>query len=733
VNLSATPASRRVDWYVLIPGLGPVLLWILGGKDFLFDAPGWVDTFGMLGRFWHYAEQNPSFEEYKNSRLPWILPGFVLHQLFDTVTAEQILHLTTLVASSIGLYLLLRDSLKDRTAAAVAAAAWSCFTWVHGDGGWNYQVAGASAYHIWGLWALARSATAPASQGRGWAFAGGALLACAVHTHIMIAGFVPIAALLFVAAPAESLRAAVQRILRGVAWALLGGIGVTMLLALINVASGGRWMFFMPQVEQMLLLGSEGNRWFREPAAWMYSARHLIIPALIGTAGVLWLFAALRKDVRSQDTTRFAAVFVCQSLMAFALMLYLQFVARQTALDPSFFSFPLYTQVFPVLGVALASRRPSVHTSWWLASASALAIVAPLLLLLPSALPTYVARVDTWLELPYNMALVVPLAIGTAAVLVMAWQGDRSRIATFAVVYGVLNAWLCRDPNQYGILTPGINRDSLQVIGALDHYTASLDPSLFGIRYWRERDLVQGPGGLTDLYPVFESFLSTRRRSLLTMAYDRQQIPMDQLERGDLYEQRCLGVLSAKTTHADVVARMRRRFEGLGLPLTDVGRHQADGGSLSVALTVLMLPTAGPCPACAPTDADIRRDVERRTAGDRMVAIRGLSVGVNGCVVSLGGRTESRAAQEQALMLARSTPGVVRVENGILLRNADLAQKVKAALTADAIVGRIPISVDAFGDQVWLTSNQTNQADRTRAVAVASSVAGVTHVEDEMK
>ena len=84
-------------------------------------------------------------------------------------------------------------------------------------------------------------------------------------------------------------------------------------------------------------------------------------------------------------------------------------------------------------------------------------------------------------------------------------------------------------------------------------------------------------------------------------------------------------------------------------------------------------------------------------------------------------------------MLARSAPGVVRVENGMLLRNADLAQKVKAALTADAIVGRIPISVDAFGDQVWLTSNQTNQADRTRAVAVASSVAGVTHVEDEMK
>lgn len=733
MNVPANPVSRRVDWYLLIPGLGPVLLWILGGKDFLFDPPGWVDTFTVLGNFWHYTEQNPSFEEYKGSRLPLILPGFVLHQLFDTITAEQILHLTTLVASSVGLYLLLRDSLKDRTAAAVAAAAWSCFTWIQGDGGWNYQVAAASAYHIWGLWALVRSSSAPASPTRGWAIAGGALLACAIHTHLVIAGFVPIAALLFAAAPAERLRTAVTRILRGVTWSFLGGIGVTLLLSLINVMAGGRWMFFIPQIEQTLFLSREGNRYLREAAAWIYSANHLLIPVLIVTAGAVWLAAAIRSDVRSEASRRFAIVIVCQALMASVLMLYLQFVARQIALDPSFLAYPLYTQVFPVLGVVLASRRPDVRPSWWLAGAAALAIVGPLLLLLPSALPIFVANVDSRLGVPPSMALLVPLTIGVVAVLVMTRQGHRSRIATFAVVYGLLNAWLCRNPNQYGILTPGIDRDALRVITSLDRYTAGLDPSLFGIRYWRERDLVQGPDGPTNLFPVFESFISTRRRSLLTMAYDRQQIPMDQLERGDLYEQRCVGVLSAAKTHGDVVARMSRRFASLGLPLTEVGRHEADSGPLSVALTVLMLPTAGPCTACAPTDANIRRDVEKRTAADRTIANLGLSVHVNGCVVSLAGRTESRGEQEQAVKLAQSAPGVVRVENEMLLRNTDLAKKVKAALTADAIVGRIPISVDAFGDWVWLTSNQTNQTERTRAVAVASSVAGVTHVEDAMK
>jgi len=426
-------------------------------------------------------------------------------------------------------------------------------------------------------------------------------------------------------------------------------------------------------------------------------------------------------------------VFVCQGLMACALMMYLQFAAHQTFLDPTFYAYPLYTQVFPTLGVVLAARRPDVRPSFGLACAAALAIVAPLLLLLPAAMPVFVGRIDAWLGVPSSKSQLVPLAIGAVAVLVMAWQGQRSRLATFALTYGMLNAWLCAFPNQYGIRTPGINRDTIAVVASLDRYTARLDPSLFGARYWREPELVQGPSGRLDLFDVFDSFLSTRRRSLLTVAYDRQPVPIDQLEPRDLYAQRCLGVLSAKRTHGDVLARMTRHFDGLGLRVTEVGRHETSSGPVSVALTVLMLPTAGPCTACAPTDADIQRDVERRMAGDRTIAGRGLSVHVNGCVVSLGGRTESRQEQEQAVTLARSARGAVRVENEILVRNVDLAQTVSAALTADALVGRIPIAVEAFGDRVWLTSDQTSQADRTRAVVVASSVPGVGHVEDHMK
>ena len=195
-SLARSSRRYRIDWYLWVPVLGPALLMLAGNTDFMFDAPGWVDPFGLLGRFWHWAEQNPSFEEYKNSRLPWILPGFVLHRLFETVTASYILHAIALLSSSIAVYLVVRDVLEDRPAAAVTSAAWSCYTWIHGDAGWDYQSLAACAYYLFSMWMFAKSAVSQ-TRARIWALGGGAALACAVHTHLVFAGFVPVIAMLY--------------------------------------------------------------------------------------------------------------------------------------------------------------------------------------------------------------------------------------------------------------------------------------------------------------------------------------------------------------------------------------------------------------------------------------------------------------------------------------------------------------------------------------------------------
>jgi osmotically-inducible protein OsmY len=85
------------------------------------------------------------------------------------------------------------------------------------------------------------------------------------------------------------------------------------------------------------------------------------------------------------------------------------------------------------------------------------------------------------------------------------------------------------------------------------------------------------------------------------------------------------------------------------------------------------------------------------------------------------------------MRLVRSIDGVKVVVNEMWVANPVLIEKVREALAADELVGRIPIEVDARGDVVRLISDQTNEQQRTRAVQIASSVPGVRQVEDLMK
>jgi osmotically-inducible protein OsmY len=73
------------------------------------------------------------------------------------------------------------------------------------------------------------------------------------------------------------------------------------------------------------------------------------------------------------------------------------------------------------------------------------------------------------------------------------------------------------------------------------------------------------------------------------------------------------------------------------------------------------------------------------------------------------------------------------VVNDMWLNNRSLADKVKDALGQDAVVGKIPIDVEAQGGLIRLSSDQTNREERERIVKIASSVEGVKEVEDRMR
>jgi osmotically-inducible protein OsmY len=142
--------------------------------------------------------------------------------------------------------------------------------------------------------------------------------------------------------------------------------------------------------------------------------------------------------------------------------------------------------------------------------------------------------------------------------------------------------------------------------------------------------------------------------------------------------------------------------------------------------------SAALCFACVLSEPEIRRDVRERLDADQEIATLGLSIEVKNRVVYLSGRTWTEEEQQRAVAAARGR-GIKLVVNRMSLINTALIDKVKRALAADERVGKIPFDVDAEGGIVRLKSDQTNSDDRERAVKVASSVDGVTQVEDLMK
>jgi hyperosmotically inducible protein len=148
---------------------------------------------------------------------------------------------------------------------------------------------------------------------------------------------------------------------------------------------------------------------------------------------------------------------------------------------------------------------------------------------------------------------------------------------------------------------------------------------------------------------------------------------------------------------------------------------------------LLLCVIAGLSVACIPSEDEIRTEVRARLAADPTTASMGLSVSAQNRVVYLSGKTATKEEQQRAVTLARAVNGVKLVVNEMWINNAELADKVKAALAADPMVAKVPIEVDAKGGFVRLMSDQTNRDERTRIVEITSKVEGVEQVEDRMK
>jgi osmotically-inducible protein OsmY len=158
-----------------------------------------------------------------------------------------------------------------------------------------------------------------------------------------------------------------------------------------------------------------------------------------------------------------------------------------------------------------------------------------------------------------------------------------------------------------------------------------------------------------------------------------------------------------------------------------------------------------PAPAGAPVDdAQLTSTIQSKYFLDSTIKARRIDVDARGGVVTLNGEVASESERAQALLLARETPGVQRVEDhltvnasadqpgagtaattGATVDDSTLTEQVKARFVDDPQF--VNVTVSATNGVVQLQGAVPNASARQRALEIARQSNGVTQVVDRLK
>src|SRR5947207_202455 len=111
--------SGRRHFPVLLLLAIPLIL-AAAQRDWLYTPIGYLDPWYNVGYFLHYSDSTFLGGHYKESRLSWIAPGFVLYQLLTPRLANFVLHVGALVTATVFLYLTLARLVGREVALIVA-------------------------------------------------------------------------------------------------------------------------------------------------------------------------------------------------------------------------------------------------------------------------------------------------------------------------------------------------------------------------------------------------------------------------------------------------------------------------------------------------------------------------------------------------------------------------------------------------------------------------------------
>jgi hyperosmotically inducible protein len=174
----------------------------------------------------------------------------------------------------------------------------------------------------------------------------------------------------------------------------------------------------------------------------------------------------------------------------------------------------------------------------------------------------------------------------------------------------------------------------------------------------------------------------------------------------------------------------------------------------AVATTGTADNTARPATVSASDDARTTSSIQSKYFMDERIKGRHIDVATDGGVVTLNGEVGDETERAEALLLARTTEGVKRVEDSLTVTagqpstatstaapptaaapagDETLTARIKSQLSSDTQIKGAPLDVSAKNGVVLLQGTVTTKAAKQRALTLARGTDGVTQVVDRIR
>jgi hypothetical protein len=420
------PRSERVAGLAALGSvLGIAALAYWWTKAPLYNPNGTVDPWLYTALFVNFDQINAYFgTTYYASRLPWIVPGRIVHGVLPVDAAYWVLHGLTFSGGVAALFFLVRRHL-GLAAAVVGGVAlaltpmyWNAQYWDYIDGvTLTYLLAGL----CFGL-PLATGRRRPLSLA-----AAGVFFAAAVTTNLfvgLVAVIYPIA-YLFVQ-PAKGVMQRVAMASMDVAAFLVGAAALLVALGLHSQSNGGQFKFFQPQVD--VIRSGIVESYKLQGYEWLRTEPRLLVPIfLVAVAAPLLVLG------RGLPPFRFAAGATAGLAYLTAVIYGWEFFAGGSVLEYtyyfSYFAASIALTVASVGALAISLVRSRMTAQAGVVAAATIAAVIALGLIYQDERVTWTGRTGGKISVA---------AMGLAALLLVAFALTRRMpVGTGAAVAAV--------------------------------------------------------------------------------------------------------------------------------------------------------------------------------------------------------------------------------------------------------------------------------------------------------